>query len=479
MMTERNQFSLFPVQPMTDVLPDAAENIATYRALDKLSRTGQVESALDLVDRQYGLQLDPLSRRAFELMLGKAIEVPRFAGNENIAPSRKGSVAQHTLMVMPMIGALTHLAYADAGHEVTSSFNSQAWPAPREAVRDMMHDQMVQVLMHDFGEIFIELSSLSQRRRSELKAELPSVERKFAEFGLRLAYHCVLSHRTAQAQEKAFGDVIDDVREQISTSAHKDEVAVGEGIAKTISAAIEPHIDTLHLDVLPRDVLARLRHYMGAYDEPEGFSHLAQFNGRVVKHAQNMQTVLHIVEHAGKDGAPPYNLASSGEVTNCFWYAERGLPAIVQAQRAGNPLHAAMTRACTQLAYAIGLAVIHIPIPEVIDRAPKQRESEPTEAAQREREISQAKLLWRDIASGMQDFSCGILHRDQLRLAYQAALHLSEKGQSFVPSADSLAKISKLPLEIQAAWGQGGKLKSSQTVSLIKQMAARPGLKLG
>jgi hypothetical protein len=209
---------------------------------------------------------------------------------------------------------------------------------------------------------------------------------------------------------------------------------------------------------------------MAAYDEPEGFSHFAQFSGKVVKHAQNVQTVMHIIEHAGRDGAVPYHLANSGEALGSLWYAERGLPAIAKAARPGNPLHHALALACAELSYQVNLATLMLPFPETVDRTARLRdrlndkataddhqraESHATEASTRQMEIAAASARWAAANRGPADFSQPELSRSQLRLAYAAALdQVRAYDSSYAIPAQPLSRLTELPASLQQEMGR-------------------------
>lgn len=434
------------------LLPTLPSLVQLYRDTYRLTEAGRVAEAFDRVHDALDLQIDPVSRQAFRLVLGKLCEVPRFAGNVHIAESRKGTTGQHTLMVMPLIAAVGSMAL---GHkEASRSFNSKAWrDKSNNPVQHMMRDMCVQVLMHDLGEEIVELSSLSQRRLAGKMEEQPQLERKIAEFTMRLGYYAVLAGKGEKQQKKIFDREIDAIRSKIDTKAEYKEEIVGQTLGKKIGTCIDEASQRLHLDILPQDITGRLRIYMAAYDEPEGFSHFARFNGVVVKHCQNMQTVLHMVEHLNTDGAVPYAVAHSSEARAALWYADRKLGDIYNTANPANPLQMAVARSCAEMAYAINLGILEAPIPAMIDRLNvadrsgniARRESSPHDTAAREQEISASRQ--RSITSGRRfaDFSVDDLTRGQLIGAYSAAYQAVRENQDFRPTAASIVDSRELP----------------------------------
>ncbi len=431
--------------------------IQLYRETYNMTERGESGQAFSNICTTLGLEIEPVSHRAFDLVLGKLCEVKRFEGNPHIAESRKGTTGQHTLMVMPLIAAIGTMALGRNG--AAQGFNSRAWGKSVDAVQDMVHDMCIQVLMHDLGEEICELSSLSQRRKAEKVAEQPKLERKIAEFSMRLAYYAVLSSDDPARQKKLFDREIDAIRTKVDPKKEYAEDVVGQTIGRQIEASIGEVSSRLHLDMLPRSVVPHLRNYMAAYDEPEGFSHFAYFNGVVVKHCQNMQTVLHMVEHLNCDGAVPYYLANSAEARAALWYADRGLPKLYKTANPANPLQQAVAKSCAEMAYAINLAILDAPIPCVIDREARMRmnlgadssdadrhraESHPHEEAARRAEIRAATKRHMANSTGLTDFGTPELAAGQLQAAYTAAYALAKQG-GYVPPASSLADCRTLP----------------------------------
>lgn len=448
--------------PTRSAMP-AANLVRLYRDIHSLTNAGQMTPAFDLTCRTLNLGIDPVSSRAFELMLGKLGEVGRFEGNPHIADGRKGTTGQHTLVVMPLIAAVCGMALGKPG--MARSFNSKAWRQGGNAVQDMVHDMCIQVLMHDLGEEICELSSLSQRRKTEKVAEQPKLERHIAEFSMRLAYYAVLATPDQAKQKKLFDREIDAIRSKVDPRTEYAEEIVGQTIGRQIATCIDEVAARLHLDMLPRSVMPLLRHYMAAYDEPEGFSHFAKFNGTVVKHCQNMQTVLHMVEHIDKGGAAPYHLANSGEARAALWYADRGIEKVYAAVRPGNPLQMAVARSCAEMAYAINLAILDAPIPCMIDRSARLRanlgegatandlmraESHPHEAERRRREIRDAIQRHAKTSMGLTDFSTPEISQGQLQVAYSSAYRLVRTDPDFRPSGRSLVDCKVLPEAVSA-----------------------------
>ncbi len=441
----------------TSALTPLPKLITLYRDIYNLTERGQVVEAFDQTCRALNLGIDPISHRAFQLLLGKLCEVKRFEGNPHLDECLKGTTGQHTLMVMPLIAAVGSMALGKPG--VVRKFNSKAWQNGAEAAQHMVHDMCIQVLMHDLGEEICELSSLSQRRLAEKVAEQPKVERKIAEFAMRLAYYAVLASDDPAKQKKLFDKEIDAIRATVDPKVQHKEEIVGQTIGKQIESAMSEVTTRLNLDMLPRSVVPLLRNYMAAYDEPEGFSHFAQFNGVVVKHCQNMQTVLHMVEHLNKGNAVPYHLANSKEARAALWYADRGLGKIYATANTNNPLQMAIARASTEMAYGINLGILDAPIPCMIDRSARLKanlevdasederlraESHPSDVAARKGEIRGA--IQRHMASsmGLTDFSTPELSLGQLQVAYSSAYALS-KQVGFTPPAKSVVDCTELP----------------------------------
>lgn len=429
----------------TPTLTPLPKLIQLYRDIYHLTETGQVGAAFGQTCRTLDLEIDPLSHRAFELILGKLCEVPRFEGNVHLAKNRKGTTGQHTLMVMPLIAAVGTMALGRSN--AARGFNSKAWRAGGSPVADMVHDMCIQVLMHDMGEEIAELSSLSQRRLSGKMQEQPKVERKIAEFTMRLGYYAALASSEPAQQKKIFDREIDAIRAQVDPRAQvQQDTVVGQTLGKQIETCITQASARLHLDQLPRTVVPLLRNYMGAYDEPEGFSHFAYFNGSVVKHCQNMQTVLHMAEHINRDDAVPYHLAQSSEARAALWYADRGLSRIYQTANQANPLQMAIARSCAEMAYAINLAILDAPIACMIDRAATPAtESDPHKVGRRSREIREATRRHMNSSMGLTDFSTPEIAQAQLVAAYSAAYTAVREDKAYKPTEGSLADCRELP----------------------------------
>lgn len=442
------------IKPVLTPLPQL---ISLYRDIHRLTEAGQVAEAFSQTCRTLDLGIDPVSHRAFELVLGKLSEVKRFEGNVHMAEAHRGSTGQHTLMVMPLIAAVGGMAMGKG--QAVRRFNSKAWQNGAEAMRDMVHDMCIQVLMHDLGEEICELSSLSQRMKAEKVAEQPKLERKIAEFSMRLAYHAVLSTSDTARQKKMFDREIDAIRAKVDPKVEHKEEVIGQTIGRQIEDSMREVTSRLNLDMLPRAVTPMLRNYMAAYDEPEGFSHFAYFNGVVVKHCQNMQTILHMVEHINKAEAAPYHLANSSEARAALWYADRGLGRIYETALPGNPLQMAVARASAEMAYAINLGILDAPIPCMIDRNARWKinltetasedermraESSPRDEAHRKAEIRAAIKRHMGSSMGLTDFSTPELSSGQLHVAYSSAYTLSTQA-GYRPPEKSLVDCRELP----------------------------------
>lgn len=108
--------------------------------------------ALDLVIDQYKLQIDSAARRMLQLVLEKSAEVRRFAGDDNIAEVNRGSVTQHSLQTVALMAGVFSRAFPRA-----SNLRAEIPHMNGTSLHDMMSECMLEALVHDFGEIFIEL----------------------------------------------------------------------------------------------------------------------------------------------------------------------------------------------------------------------------------------------------------------------------------------------------------------------------------
>lgn len=361
-----------------------SEMLDLYDDVGRLCDAGKTSEAFTQVVDALGLSLSAKSRRVFDLILGKLGEVQRFKGNDHMAEHLRGSTAKHTLQVMVLVGKLMTDAFPDvfyAPGTVRKNYPGHKSQRPkgmnatryRAQISDTLTDLAVQTLMHDFGEIFVELSTVSTRRKAGNNTELRDLERKFAEFSMRLAYHAVEEHPGYARQSKMFDDVIDNIRKDIGKLAEKpedvEEDVVGQTVGEEIDRLIEPYKAKLNLAYIPQESLRELSYYLRSFDEPEGHSHFERFNGMVVKTCQNIHTVTQIVEHAGREGGAPYDLANSSEVKATLHYAERGLPAIWNEIEPGNQIQSRIANQCAKLAYGTNLGIVRLPMPLVIDFA--------------------------------------------------------------------------------------------------------------
>ena len=335
--------------------------------------------ALERIAEQFGMSIEPKTQRVFSMMLDESKKVKRFSRHGNLTDKTRGNVALHTLQVMPVIAEILMKAFPEIfpqyeGDGTVRIAVPMSGNELQSNVKDTLLEMLDQVLMHDFGEIFVELSSLSQRMKEGKNDELPKVERSLAEFSMRLAFYAINHEDALKAEgfansEAFYSKTITDIRASLGDVKTINESIVGSAFAREILNKIEPLKERYMLDILPRNDVSEIRKYMGAYDEPEGHSHFAHFNGAVVKNMQNTQTVIHMNEHVGTQGAPPYELAPSKDVIGTLWYSERGLPKLYQ-EAGQNPFKLRIAQQAAILSFEANLGVVeHASVPKIVDRA--------------------------------------------------------------------------------------------------------------
>lgn len=275
---------------------------------------------------------------------------------------------------------------------------------------------------------------------------------------------------------RAFGAVIDEVRDKIQSAFEKQNGdMVSNDVASIIDGCLRPIARRLRLDCLQPASLSVLRNYMAVYDQAEGRGVFASFYGHMVKTVENLQSVMHIVEYAGQDGAAPAELANSKAVRDRLWYAERNLHGLFAAAHPGCPHQLALARACAELAYENCLKILES-APAAIDRSAVMKhqlnaalsdeeitraESSPYDATARHREIA-ATLRRIFNRASHQDAPPPEISRRQLQAAYAAALDELRKNPDFRPPSKALVDHDVLPPAIAARIDQARAALSKQ-----------------
>lgn len=457
----------------------------TYDRADLLCRQGRVAEALDLVRDAFEIPMNGLSHRMLQLVLEKAVEVRRFGGDDNVAPMHRGSVTHHSLQVVALMAAVFHRAFPELSMPQAENL-SAGFTVQNELgrIHNMMTECMRESIVHDFGEIFIELSTLSTRRKSATAAELPHLERKFTEFAFRLALHAADVSADIEEQRRIFGGVIDAVRANMQAALQNgDDDVASEGVAQIIDESLGPFVAQFGLDYLPPAKLGVLNDYMGVYDQAEGRSEFAAFYGAVVKTIENLHSIIYVATIGGLDGGADMAFSNSKAVRDRLWYAERNLPKLFASINPEDPRQLKVARACAALVYETCLTVVAIS-PPAIDRsavmkhqinaettadAAMRAESNPHDVSARQKEIRAvaSRILQRD-AYGFSDsflraslsgvdvtaFARPELTATQLQAVYAAALEELHNNPNFRPPLRALVDHDDLPSAIAARIGQ-------------------------
>ena len=449
-------------------------NFALYREIsDDINNDVSPGAALGSIAAQFDMEIDAKTQRVFTMMLDESKKVKRFSRHGNLTDKTRGNVALHTLQVMPVIAEVLMRAfpeifpqYADDG--IARVTVPMQFDELQCKVKDTLLEMLDQVLMHDFGEIFVELSSLSQRMKEGKSDELPKVERSLAEFSMRLAFYAI-NHEEKLKQdgyanaEEFYSKAITDIRASLADVKTIDESIVGSAFAQKIIDKIEPLKERYMLDILPRDDVNEIRKYMGAYDEPEGHSHFAQFNGAVVKNMQNTQTVIHMNEHVGTQGAPPYELAPSKDVIGSLWYTERGLPKVYH-EAGGNPFKLRIAQQAAIMSFETNLGLVeHASIPKIVDRAANYRKLLPTTAEPDQ--LARAESYAEDVDSRQQEIQTAVaryIERGRVRHTDFTGSDVSKLQLRILNRA--LLSEAKLNPDFRAEYTEGKKTYNQATI---------------
>ncbi len=421
--------------------------VDAYRHLHDLSWAGSASAALDTLNKRYSLYIDPLSLQAMSLVMGALFQVEHFSEHKNIAASCRGSIGQHSLMVLPVVEALYALAFDGQRPTLTSAFNPVA--SLGKELADLQREQMLGALVRNWGEVFGERSQLGIEKRHHRHDKLMDVERVFAEFAYKLAFRCVLDCPDQPlAQARKYDGIVGSVRQAVELRKAEPREISRASLSNVVIDQILQLEDQHHLSDLSPHVLSRVDTMMSLYDKVSGLHKKSRHTPArtIVQYAGDVQSIMHIAEHAGQDGAPPYSLATSREVGLSLWSVEHNVPAMYAQLDAANILYAPLAQAMARFSYGMNVVLLETPTPPVIDRAALlHSESDPDNAAGRGREIEAALARWQSAARKNTDFSRPELHRDQLSAAYRAALHVAGRDPAYTPPTKVLARLTELP----------------------------------
>jgi hypothetical protein len=462
--------------------PDRSGLIDLYRELSRLTFKGEHRLAFAWVESEFHLGYDKLTRDAFNLFFNELGKVSRFGGSAHIAPAGQGSVTQHTLMCVPVLGLIAE--------EATERLDPKGQTTHAPRVANLRRDQIEQALVHDGGELLVEFSSLTQRWMAgdaEEKVDKAKLERSIAEFGLRLAFKVASTYRSPVKQEAEYGKIIQALRTELLSDIPQDPQMTQtspEGRAAFLMHKMQRHLDIHHLTPA---ATSGLRHFMGAYDEPEGHSLWARFNGQVVKRAENIQSNLHFMEHCGQGGKPSWALAPSKDIVAGLWYSERDINKLFTAIRPGDAVEDAFARAAARLAYETNLALVQRGIPKFIDREAVLRRNLPTnptaeQLLRAESLVTSADLRAQEIArTGARhatarthalDYTLPEVSAKQLEWLYCGAMRWARDNSGYKPPEKALVYLREHPMALQRAIKEASPHTSDGTPQLVNALIA-------
>jgi hypothetical protein len=461
--------------------PGRNDLIDLYRELSDLTFKGEHRLAFAWVRDSFQLGYDKLTTDALTLFFGELAKVSRFNGSDHIAASRRGSVMQHTLMCTPVLGLLAE--------EATERLGTAGQTKHAVRVATMRRDQIEQVLVHDGGELLVEFSSLSQRWKSgnaEETVDKAKVERGITEFGLRLAFQVASTYRSPTKQESEFARIIGGLRAELLSEEPLDpRMTQGslEGRADYLMRRTQRELDIHHLTP---QALQAVGHFMRAYDEPEGHSQWARFNGQLVKRAENIQSNLHFLEHSGKDGTPNWLLAPSVDIIAGLKYSEREMDKLFAAIRPGDAVEVAFARAAARMAYEMNLALVQNGIPRFIDREAMLRKNLPANPSEdqmmrAESLVTSPELRQQEILRAGErhmgsekipslNFSRPELSAKQLEWLYCGAMQWAREDIGFAPPAQALLLLREHPPQLRQYIKDSSPYTSEGTPELVQAL---------
>ncbi len=242
--------------------------------------TPDFHSALELLNHELNLHIDPLDRLTFSLMLTGLSGAKRFGGDLHISPVMGENSAAHTLHSIVLATELLRRAGLLAADRQDSG------------VIQLRISLSMGLLTHDMGEILGELSSLAQRATKTSLMERPDLERMIFKVALTEAFRATSAHPAHPASFYAF---LRDMR-------HAAGIGCGDAVSETnerLLGALRHYESIQEQTPLSFEIQGRIERYLRFYDmaEMKGAETSAEqlFIGNAVKVIEHLQGLRHLL----------------------------------------------------------------------------------------------------------------------------------------------------------------------------------------
>jgi hypothetical protein len=265
-------------EPQPDFYPRTAKTLVPCSGYEH--GTPDFHSALELLNHELNLHIDPLDRLTFSLMLTGLSGAKRFGGDLHISPIMGENSAAHTLHSIVLATELLRRSGLLAAERQDSG------------VIQLRVSLSLGLLTHDMGEILGELSSLAQRAAKTSLTERPDLERMIFKIALTEAFRATSAHPARPASFYAF---LRDMR-------HAAGIGCGDAVSETDDRLLGTirHYESIQAQApLSFEIQGRIERYLRFYDlaEMKGTVTSAEqlFIGNAVKVIEHLQGLRHLL----------------------------------------------------------------------------------------------------------------------------------------------------------------------------------------
>ncbi len=445
---------------------------ALYQEIwENVTKGGDVRESLRPVAEAFGYEFDPVLENVLDLSLGELQQISRFGGNPNTSENRKGNTAQHVLQgtlvaCYDIVDEFREFLFSPhlSGRRIWAEYTDEEIDYIVENVPSILDSVFLEYLSHDDGEKLFEPASLSQAVMQDMRKSWPVLERRIAHFGVALALYAQERFKDRANRKEFYGRVFNEIRVPAKDYFDRMTGEISAGRIDVASAAdtitkhiidnyIRPQEARYHLSIVAARHQSFIDRYMSRYDDPEGFGRAGGFTGIYTKVGQKNQSVMHLVEHQGRDGSPPHEYTTSLLTVASLGYAEAMLPRLFSEVEGNDPIQSRLARRAAIRVYETNLAMTKA-MPAVIDVSKTRR---PESDAGSLRRLDEIRQLASEICGGGRDADFaqiaglsaintpGTLRTAfQLRARYEAALQEAQTNKNYVPPAEPLYALQTI-----------------------------------
>jgi hypothetical protein len=305
-------------------------------------------AALEVLNDKLNLRLDRIDLDVFRLLLTGLSQSNRFGGSLNIPVLFGENSAVHSCHSLVLKNEFIRRATLSL-----SNYN------PSE-VASFAIETSIALLVHDMGEMWKEISSLSQRNADSSLQEVPEVERRIFKLCLSEAYRVVCSYNSNKG---LFYEKLSEMRKRSGLGLMDPNRSSVD--LKRIIEAVDYFEKEQKGYEFSSDILNRIDFYLSHYDLAEGLNKsdkVGIFRGVVAKVIEHMQGTRHFIRFAHRDEGSrgrikllfpnslrsraeefgsqyqqtiPMNICTSYNVIGSAKYNEGGLEVLAQCSESG------------------------------------------------------------------------------------------------------------------------------------------------